>query len=183
MENNKTLGMVAAALFLVTQSASAIPVQWTLNGWNLTGGETVTGTFVYDADLGTFSNVNISSTLGPELFTFVGSGANSNTLEFVTGEPGSVNLADTSVVLASIGGGGMTNAGGGPLSVLTQGGTNLDSSQAICGDGDCSSFQSPFVFLTAGNITGTVVPVPAAVWLFGSGLLGLVGMARRKKAA
>ena len=26
-----------------------------------------------------------------------------------------------------------------------------------------------------------VVPVPAAVWLFGSGLLGLIGMARRKK--
>jgi hypothetical protein len=30
--------------------------------------------------------------------------------------------------------------------------------------------------------SSTVVPVPAAVWLFGSGLLGLVGMARRKKA-
>ena len=28
----------------------------------------------------------------------------------------------------------------------------------------------------------SVVPVPAAVWLFGSGLLGLVGVARRKKA-
>ena len=27
------------------------------------------------------------------------------------------------------------------------------------------------------------VPVPAAVWLFGSGLIGLVGIARRKKAA
>jgi hypothetical protein len=26
------------------------------------------------------------------------------------------------------------------------------------------------------------IPVPAAVWLFGSGLLGLVGVARRKKA-
>ena len=28
----------------------------------------------------------------------------------------------------------------------------------------------------------SVVPVPAAVWLFGSGLLGLVGVARRKRA-
>ena len=27
------------------------------------------------------------------------------------------------------------------------------------------------------------VPIPAAIWLFGSGLLGLVGIARRKKAA
>jgi len=30
------------------------------------------------------------------------------------------------------------------------------------------------------SITAAVVPVPAAVWLFGSGLLGLVGIARRK---
>ncbi len=29
----------------------------------------------------------------------------------------------------------------------------------------------------------TAVPIPSAAWLFGSGLLGLVGMARRKKAA
>lgn len=33
------------------------------------------------------------------------------------------------------------------------------------------------------NLTAAPVPVPAAVWLFGSGLLGLVGVARRKKAA
>ena len=26
----------------------------------------------------------------------------------------------------------------------------------------------------------TVVPIPAAVWLFGSGLIGLIGVARRK---
>jgi hypothetical protein len=35
------------------------------------------------------------------------------------------------------------------------------------------------------TITGVVsaVPVPAAAWLFGSGLLGLVGVARRRRAA
>ena len=40
---------------------------------------------------------------------------------------------------------------------------------------------------TSGSIDVTysysVVPVPAALWLFGSGLLGLIGVARRKKAA
>ena len=33
------------------------------------------------------------------------------------------------------------------------------------------------------NFGQMVIPIPPALWLFGSGLLGLVGMARRKKAA
>lgn len=33
-----------------------------------------------------------------------------------------------------------------------------------------------------GDIGASVVPVPAAVWLFGSGLIGLAGLAKRKKA-
>lgn len=39
--------------------------------------------------------------------------------------------------------------------------------------------------LSSGAFSGSlsIVPVPAAAWLFGSGLLGLIGMARRKKAA
>lgn len=32
-----------------------------------------------------------------------------------------------------------------------------------------------------GTLTPAPIPVPAAVWLFGSGLLGLVGVARRRK--
>lgn len=31
------------------------------------------------------------------------------------------------------------------------------------------------------NLTIGAVPIPSAVWLFGSGLLGLVGAARRKE--
>jgi hypothetical protein len=29
----------------------------------------------------------------------------------------------------------------------------------------------------------SAVPIPTAIWLFGSGLLGLIGVARTKKAA
>jgi len=39
--------------------------------------------------------------------------------------------------------------------------------------------QGSFIFSAA---AASPVPVPAAIWLFGSGLLGLVGIARRKKA-
>jgi len=41
------------------------------------------------------------------------------------------------------------------------------------------------VTFSAESLTATVsaVPVPAAVWLFGSGLLGLVGISRRKPAS
>jgi hypothetical protein len=35
--------------------------------------------------------------------------------------------------------------------------------------------------ITSIHVDSVTIPVPAAVWLFGSGLLGLVGVARRKK--
>ncbi len=67
-------------------------------------------------------------------------------------------------------------------------------------DGPFGGFNANFDVLTLSNPGGTAnsiapfcevgvcapppaVPVPAAVWLFGSGLLGLVGVARRKKMA
>jgi hypothetical protein len=38
----------------------------------------------------------------------------------------------------------------------------------------------PALLVGTVNTSSGVVPVPAAVWLFGSGLLGLIGIARRK---
>ena len=50
----------------------------------------------------------------------------------------------------------------------------------------CFSVSNPSSFTYIENAPGSwavsAVPVPAAVWLFGSGLIGLAGIARRKKA-
>jgi len=46
----------------------------------------------------------------------------------------------------------------------------------------CTLSSSCFAGGVLTQVSATIVPLPAAVWLFGSGLLGLIGMARRKKA-
>ena len=73
-------------------------------------------------------------------------------------------------------------------------GYNFAQSNNFTGTGDGSNFSIAWTALAVGgaidgqtgtyNVTGTysVVPVPAAAWLMGSGLLGLVGIARRRKA-
>jgi hypothetical protein len=51
------------------------------------------------------------------------------------------------------------------------------------GDGTGSIFADAGALgLASGPFDVAAVPVPAAAWLFGSGLLGLIGIARRKKA-
>ena len=69
------------------------------------------------------------------------------------------------------------------------GATNLTAGSDVSGGvtvqftAICGAVAGCFSDLAIDNVTVSAVPVPAAVWLFGSGLVGLVGIARRKKAA
>ncbi len=56
---------------------------------------------------------------------------------------------------------------------------NMDIGDQVAGDKVNNLFAWA---VQSGDVSASVVPVPAAVWLFGSGLLGLVGVARRKSA-
>lgn len=47
--------------------------------------------------------------------------------------------------------------------------------------GDILSYQVSSI--SEATVTASVVPVPAAVWLFGTALIGLVGFSKRRKAA
>ena len=80
------------------------------------------------------------------------------------------------------------NMGTGADAVVTCGNTcedgdtyTLDYNAYVPDDG-ATNFGNVFYGV---HLSGTIssVPVPAAVWLFGSGLVGLAGVARRRKAA
>jgi len=72
-------------------------------------------------------------------------------------------------------------------------GTNFDDTHAwnfhmITGKQSLQAKGSGFDRLAAwavrdGDVALAAIPVPASVWLFGSGLLGLMGLAKRKKVA
>lgn len=51
----------------------------------------------------------------------------------------------------------------------------IDERRNWCGDRDCTTSA-----YFAGTMPVSEVPTPAAVWLFGSGLIGLAGIARRR---
>jgi hypothetical protein len=75
------------------------------------------------------------------------------------------------------------------IDVTSYGTVNFVQLIGIQGDIDCGLFGPPGciaytdameVIAIAGIGEAAVVPVPAAVWLFGSGLIGLISVARRR---
>lgn len=182
-----SMGQAVADVINASQNAAVLaPTQ------NYTGNLTNGATFLSS---GQFNVVNITGNVtvtNPSKNIWLSGGANDY---FIVNVQGSLSVSNGSIGLA----GGLTadhvlfNVLGGDISLSNSSsslyGTYLDVNHAIN--------------LTPGSVYGAVlgnqihtssgpkvyanlyapVPIPAAVWLFGSGLLGLLGLSGRKRAA
>lgn len=152
-----------------------------------TAGSASTFGFTFNLPIALSGQINANSSVSYSLSSLSSAGAQ------ITANG---NIVTASEVDTSIGGLGFLNKGvdvgntfgfsGGPQ---TQTSSVFTASNTFTGDlaYDLMEVKVDFALSAdssvgiSGFVQQTVVPVPAAVWLFGSGLIGLVGMARRKK--
>jgi len=167
----------AIVLSLLSSCALAAPVNWSLQNVVFSDGGTAHGYFVYDAQTNIFSDAYIYTTAGSvrngDIYS-VSDGAdaygadiqlvilpesppadptNFASLVFIFDSP----IAGTSGTVGIVDGSG----------------------EGTCTDALCNSFLDVRLF-TSGQVS--VVPIPAAAWLFGSALAGLGWMRRMQPA-
>jgi hypothetical protein len=160
------LGVIAAG-FWFASAAYAFPVTWVVDAEDFFDpGGTVSGTFVFDADTNTLSAVDILSVGGISGPAF---DLHYSDVDIVGAGPIGMELTKTTtygvIQALLVFDGALTNAGG------TLGFAPL-AGQVDLNTGDGRAFA----------LTSSVraVPIPAAIWLFGSALAGLGWMRRRK---
>lgn len=174
-----------AIQFMMPVSAMAAPMTWTLQGVTFSDGGSATGDITYDASSGSLLDWDISI-----------SGGDTNTFPVFIYAPATVQeigvftagaglslqfFVDSSAVggtpdsrLLSLTTNGPLTDSGGLVSLITQ----ADTPDGIFESVECYNC-APFRLIVGGTLT--TVPVPAAIWLFGSGVLGMIGIARHKK--
>lgn len=173
------MSMLHRIPLLVALSAAtlfAVPVTWTLSGVTFADGGTASGTFVYDADTGLYSSINITTTTGSArtgaTYHF---GTNIYAPEYsLMVTVGSGNLTGTPalyLVFSSL----LSNAGGTVPLVL---GADPDStsSEASCSDAICDTSAPVARQVSAGAVTTNPVPTTPAPPTWTLGLIGLAAV-------
>ena len=177
-DGTNTLGLDVSEFGIIADAGSALPV----------GSMVDTLTFTIVAPEG-YAITGISYTEGVTAeISGVGFGIGSGTFQFedefgTVGGGLGTQIFDASVIpgtVLSLGSPTITeNSVGDPLFVQTIEVTIFNSLSAFASTGTVSLDK----VMPEVTVTLTAVPLPPAVWLFGSALLGLVTVARRKKRA
>lgn len=169
----KVLSLCLLSILSISANAA------TINGsFGVTGGFSATG----GTNLLTATDVSLTSAWG----SGISDGDTSDVVfESTNPTPGSVASLDS---FASVG--GFLNIEGWSLKLTTL--NIIDRSKTLLSlegtgiltgagfDPTDATWTFSTISATGYSMSVATVPVPAAVWLFGSGLLGLVGVARRK---
>jgi hypothetical protein len=182
------------SFMLFSFSAYAIPVRWELPPTEPFAGVfgssdfinptfALEGSFDYDADTNVYSNIEITRSDTSRVLTqtscyfgcsdqtgltfgFVG------TYDFETG-------AQVREYYRMAFDAPLTNAGGAVSLIIGSQFIDCDAYEGC--DGGIDTEEGPLATLGGATIVGNVVPIPAAVWLFGSALAGL-GLLKRKQS-
>ena len=195
----QTIALVGLTLSL---TANAAQVTWVLNDVTFASSEvmgggpydgTASGSFTYDANSNTYSNVNITTT-GTGIWGTNNCGDSAKCGTYIRATDLYAPLSSTYLQITPTSADpldatgyygislqfvtDLTNAGG-TVDLFTAGGTD---GEGVCKNSDCLPEGAAGVTAFRGFSGGSVssVPVPAAAWLFGSALIGLVGIKRRK---
>jgi hypothetical protein len=194
--NLSTSADSALSQLMTVAESSGNTLEWAVIGAKVSSAGNWTSTDQFVTTVATAPNGNVA-----QLALRTGT----NTAAWSLGLTNDINAIDVnsnganSVFAASIAAGGLFNpAAAGPnvASLYSQGtGTvqfGIGSSTALYGVTEGAGQTSPIVLASLGSVSLTstgltfsanTVPLPAAIWLLGSGLLGLAGVGRRKSAA
>jgi hypothetical protein len=160
-----TLGVL---ILFAASTVHAIPVTWTAVDITFVsdfGPATLTGTFDYDADTDEYSNLNL---VIPEIHEYSGlPGHGVFTGPVHAGRPYEFGMLDDASLMD----------------------THLTFATDLTGEGGVVQISSGYFYddpsTYEGEVSGgsvSAVPIPAAVWLFGSALAGLGWIRRRSQS-
>ena len=207
------LAAVLPMLVMIATPADAVIIKFDFEGEvtssdssEIFTGDAVTGDFIYDPDAVTSSfpvmpgtsyrfspdgfviNIKIgaftfTASLGSDLFILNDSpGDELSPLADAGAGTSPSDFSPTEMYLRLLGTSDFLTVAG---DVLPDDPSQIDVTEILSGTGNISSDAGNNIWfdIYTDSVRVSAVPVPPAVWLFGSGLIGLVGIARRKKTA